>query len=248
MATLIMSGVLVFLFTTILTMAGLGAAFIIIPAFFWLGIPLKEAMAVALLLNAVSMAFASITNIRHGLVVFKIALPIAVAAVILSPLGAYSAQFVPQKTLLWFFASFLLFAATMMIFYKPKGRESQENPGRVIGLGASIGAVAGYLGGLLGVGGGNFIIPVLVGTGMEPKKASGTTSFVVLFASLAGFLGHSAFSHIDWMLLGVAAAASVTGALLGANLMYTRLKNSQLKLVIGVVLYIVAAKIILGLV
>lgn len=131
----------------------------------------------------------------------------------------------------------------MMIFYKPKSREAQENTRRVIGLGALIGAVAGYLGGLLGVGGGNFIIPVLVGTGMEPKKAPGTTSFVVLFASLSGFLGHSAFSHIDWTLLSVA-AASVIGALLGANLMYTRLKNSQLKLVIGVVLYIAAAKII----
>lgn len=248
MLTLIVASLMVFLFTTILTMAGLGAAFIIIPAFYWLGINLREAMAVALLLNAISMTFASVSNIRHKLVVFKVALPIALAAVILSPLGAYSAQFVSQKVLLWFFAAFLVFAGTMMIFYKPKSKDRQENLARDIGLGAGIGAVAGYLGGLLGIGGGNFIIPVLVGTGMEPKKASGTTSFIVLFASLAGFLGHSALSNISWGLLGSATIASIIGALLGANLLHAKLKNNQVKLIIGVVLYVVATKIIWGLV
>lgn len=248
MGTLFIASILVFLFTTVLTMAGLGAAFIIIPAFFWLGIPLRETMAVALLLNAISMAFASVSNIRHRLVVFKVAVPIAAAAVILSPLGAYSAQFVSQNILLWFFAAFLIFAGTMMIFYKPKSKERQGNLARDIGFGAGIGSVAGFMGGLLGVGGGNFIIPVLVGTGMEPKKASGTTSFVVLFASLAGFLGHSALSHIDWRLLGVSTVASVAGALLGTNLLHSKLKNNQVKVVIGFVLYVVATKILWSLI
>ena len=52
MTTVLLAALLVFLFTTVLTVAGVGAAFIIIPTFYWLGIPLTEAMAVALLLNA----------------------------------------------------------------------------------------------------------------------------------------------------------------------------------------------------
>ena len=83
---------------------------------------------------------------------------------------------------------------------------------------------------------------------MEPKKASGTTSFVVLFASLAGFLGHSALSNINLGLLGSATVASIIGALLGANLLHSKLKNSQVKVIIGVVLYVVVTKIIWGLV
>ena len=55
MTTIIIASILVLLFTTVLTIAGVGAAFIIIPTFYWLGIPLKEAMAVALLLNTFSM-------------------------------------------------------------------------------------------------------------------------------------------------------------------------------------------------
>lgn len=209
---LALAGILVFVFTIVLSMAGLGTAFIVVPTFYWLGVPLPEAMAIGLLLNAISMLFASVVNIRNGLVVFKTAVPIAITAVLLSPLGVYSVRFVPQKGLLWAFAAFLLFAGSMMLFYKPKAALQTVSAKREIALGGGIGAFAGYLGGLLGVGGGNFIIPVLVGSGMEPKKASGTTGFVVFFASLAGFLGHASFGAVDWGLLWVA----VIGAMLGA--------------------------------
>ncbi|WP_448060880.1 sulfite exporter TauE/SafE family protein [Cellulomonas hominis] len=246
--TIAIAAVIVFVFTTILSMAGLGAAFILVPAFYWLGVPLKEAMAIALLLNGISMIFASIANARHRLIVYKVAIPIAVVATILSPVGAYSTQSVPKNALLWAFATFLVFAGSMMLFYRPKQQVREASTARDLASGGLIGAFAGYLGGLLGVGGGNFIIPVLVGRGMDPKKASGTTAFVVVFASLAGFLGHAAIGGIDTTLLVVASAASIAGAILGANLMSSRLKSSQVKLVIGGVLYVVAVKIVWGLV
>lgn len=245
--TILVASIIVFLFTTVLTVAGLGAAFIIVPAFYWLGVPLQEAMAIALLLNGISMIFASIANARHKLIIYKVAIPIAIVATILSPLGAYSAQFVPKNALLWAFAAFLAFAGSMMLFYKPKQKERPERTARDLTRGGLIGAVAGYLGGLLGVGGGNFVVPVLVGGGMDPKKASGTTAFVVVFASLAGFLGRVALGSINVTLLIFAAIASITGAILGANLMNSKLKSGQVKVVIGVVLYVVALKIVWGL-
>jgi uncharacterized membrane protein YfcA len=163
-------------------------------------------------------------------------------------LGAYSTQFVPKNALLWAFAAFLVFAGSMMLFYRPKKEERQESPARDLASGGLIGAFAGYLGGLLGVGGGNFIIPVLIGRGMDPKKASGTTAFVVVFASLAGFLGHAAVGSISMTLLAFTSAASIAGAILGANLMSSKLKSNQVKVVIGGVLYVVALKIVWGLI
>ena len=100
------------------------------------------------------------------------------------------------------------------------------------------------MGGLLGVGGGNFIVPVLVWLGFNPKKASATTSFVVIFSSLAGFFGHATLGHMDWTLLSLTAIGSALGALVGAWLMTAQLNRRQVKLVIGVVLYAVAAKMI----
>ncbi len=246
MATLILASLIVFGFTTVLTIAGVGAAFIIIPAFFWLGVPLKEAMATALLLNGISMAIASITFIRNKLVAFGTAIPIIIVASALSPLGAYSTKFVSRDTLLWLFVGFLIFAGSMMLFFKPRKKEIQRSPGKELGIGASVGGFAGYLGGLLGVGGGNFIVPALVWLGFDPKKASGTTSFIVIFSSLAGFLGHTAMGHIDAPLLALSALGSIAGAYLGAWLMARKLQSAQVKTIIGVVLYVIAAKMLWG--
>ncbi|HVP79445.1 MAG TPA: sulfite exporter TauE/SafE family protein [Thermodesulfobacteriota bacterium] len=248
MITVITGSILVLLFTTVLTIAGVGSAFIIVPTFYWLGIPLKEAMAVALLLNAFSMTFASATYIRRKLVVFRTAIPIIVLAVIFSPLGAYSTRFFPEKMLLAIFIAFLVFAGSMMLFYRPKRRVSLESSKNELTSGIATGTFAGYLGGLLGVGGGNFIVPALVWLGFDPKKASGTTAFIVIFSSLSGFFGHAATSHVNLTLLSVSAIGSVAGGLIGSWLMTQKLQSNHVKTVIGIVLYAVAIKMAWGII
>ncbi|MDA8100429.1 MAG: sulfite exporter TauE/SafE family protein [Nitrospiraceae bacterium] len=239
---------IVFLFTTILTIAGVGSAFIVIPTFYWLGVPLTEAMAIGLLLNAISMTFASANYIRYKLVLFKTAVPIIILAVIFSPLGAYSTRYFPKNALILLFALFLIFAASMMLFYKPKKKaEGQGDGGKELKTGVGLGIGAGYLGGLLGVGGGNFIVPALVWLGVDPKKASATTAFIVVFASLSGFFGHAATGNISGNLLAFSAVGSVAGALLGSWLMHKKLDANQVKKMIGIVLYVIAAKMAWGL-
>ena len=110
-----------------------------------------------------------------------------------------------------------------------------------------VGGAAGFLGGLLGVGGGNVVVPALVALGVEPKKASATTSIVVVFASLSGFLAHASLAGMSGPLLGWTALGAGSGAVLGARLMSDRLKGRQVKVIIGIVLLAVAAKMAWGL-
>jgi uncharacterized membrane protein YfcA len=238
---LLHSGLVVVIFSALLSMAGLGAAFLFVPFFYWMGVPLRQAMATALLLNAISLAFASAVFIQGGLVRFRAALPIVIAAVILSPVGAWSSQYVPRDTLLWLFAGFLVFAGAMMLFYRPAVKPMVGGGGsREAAVGAGVGGFAGYLGGLLGVGGGNFIVPVLTWLGYDPKVAAGTTAFVVVFASMAGFLGHVSLGGLDPTFLMVTGSAAVVGALVGAWLARFKLSSAQLKRVIGVLLWGIA--------
>ena len=102
--------------------------------------------------------------------------------------------------------------------------------------------------GLLGVGGGNFILPMLIYLGFNPKKASATTAFIVIFSSFTGFLGHASLGHINISLLAFAAIGSVLGALLGSWLMVEKLKPKQVKLIIGTVLLCIAVKMIWNLI
>jgi len=243
----IIAGIITLIFTALLTIAGVGAAFILIPVFLALGIEVHTAMATALLLNAVAMSVASVKFVRSRLVVWKVAIPILIVASLLSPVGAWVSQGLDRQVLLWLFVGFLVFAAAMMLLYTPKVRETTASMGALVGVGMGVGSVAGFLGGLLGVGGGNIVVPALVALGFDPKKASATTSFVVIFSSLTGFLGHASMAGMDSGLLAWTVAGSAGGAAIGSWLMVAKLKGRQVKLIIGVVLLVIAANMIRGL-
>ena len=85
MTLLVIARLLTFALTTLFSMAGVGAALILIPVFLAFGIELHTAMATALLLNAVGMTIASITFARKGLVEWRLVVPMLVLAVGLSP-------------------------------------------------------------------------------------------------------------------------------------------------------------------
>lgn len=244
----IVCSALVFILSGLLAMAGLGAAFLFVPLFYYLGVPLAEATPTALLLNVVSMIFATINYWRGKLINWRVGVPVLIAAVALSPVGALLTAHVNKTVLLAMFAAFLVFAGTMMLFYKAKKREQELNRGIEVAAGAGVGTVAGFLGGLLGVGGGNFILPVLNWMGLDAKVAAGTTALVVVFSSLSGFLAHATMTSLDPLFVGIMAVMASGGSIVGSQLMKTKVSSSQLKKIIGVLLFIIAAKMIFDLV
>lgn len=110
-----LAALLTFVLTTVMAMAGVGAAFVLIPVFLALGVELHTAMATALLLNAVAMTVASVTFLRKRLVAWPLVLPMLVLAVIASPFGVRLAQHLDRSLLLWLFVAFLVFASLMML-------------------------------------------------------------------------------------------------------------------------------------
>jgi len=245
--TYVISAVLVFVFSGILAMAGLGAAFLFVPLFYYLGVPLDQAVPTALLLNVVSLLFATVNYWWGRLINFRVGLPVLVMAVILAPLGARLTPQVNKTVLLAMFAAFLVFAGFMMLFFRAKTREQDPGWRTQIAAGTGVGGIAGFLGGLLGVGGGNFIVPVLNWLGLDAKVAAGTTALVVVFSSFSGFLGHATLGELDAAFIGITAVMAAAGSIVGSQLMKTRLSSAQLKKIIGVMLWLIAAKMILDL-
>ncbi len=247
-ATYVVSVPLVFVFSGLLSMAGLGAAFLFVPLFYYLGVPLAKTTSTALLLNVVSLLFAAM-NYWHGrLINWRLGLPVLLTAVILSPLGARLSATVNKTLLLGLFAAFMVFAGFMMLFYKTGQQEKPLGRPLEVVYGAGVGGLAGFLGGLLGVGGGNFILPVLNWLGLDAKVAAGTTSLVVVFSSLSGFLGHATITTLDPWFVGAWAIMSVAGSVLGSQLMKTKVSSAYLKKIIGVLLWGIAIKMFLDLI
>lgn len=243
-STYIISAILVFVFSGLLAMAGIGAAFLFVPLFYYLGVPLAEATPTALLLNVVSLLFASINYWRGKLINWRVGLPVLITAVIFSPIGARLTPYVDKKILLGLFSAFLVFAGFLMLFYRAKQRNKEMKRPAEVSAGIGVGATAGFLGGLLGVGGGNFILPVLNWIGLDAKIAAGTTSIVVVFSSLSGFLGHASMGKLDPLFIAITAIMAAAGSIVGSQLMKTRVSSAQLKKIIGFLLWLIAAKMI----
>ncbi len=83
-----------------------------------------------------------------------------------------------------------------------------------------IGAVAGMLAGLTGVGGGVFLVPLMVGLLALAQHQAHGTSFVVIFpVALVGAITYATLGHMDWPLILGMAFGGVVGVVLGARLM-----------------------------
>ena len=232
----------VFLFSGLTAMAGIGAAFLFVPFFYYLGVPLAEAAPAALLLNAISLSLATINYWRGRLIDWRVALPVGAIAVVCAPIGARLTPHVDKMILLLLFAVFLAFAGGMMLFYQSQARAQNAGSKKIWLVGAGVGGPAGFIGGLLRVGGGNIIVPALNWLGLDAKRASATSAVAVVFSSLSGFLGHVTFGKMDLTFLGIMALMAAGGSLVGSQLMKEKLSSSQLKKVIGVVLWLIAAK------
>jgi uncharacterized membrane protein YfcA len=86
----LVGGAAVFTFSGVMAMAGLGAAFLFVPLFHYLGVPLTDATSTALLLNAVSLSTATVSYARGRLIDWRVGLPVLIAAALLAPLGPAS--------------------------------------------------------------------------------------------------------------------------------------------------------------
>lgn len=104
---------------------------------------------------------------------------------------------------------------------------------------AAVGIVAGALSGLLGVGGGIFIVPMLVLVARLSQHAAHATSLGALVPiAIAGSLFFGARSHVDVGIALLLAAGTLVGAPLGARIM-AGLQEATLKIGFGSLLVVV---------
>jgi uncharacterized membrane protein YfcA len=103
-----------------------------------------------------------------------------------------------------------------------------------------LGVFSGFLGGLLGVGGGVIVVPILILVfGFESRIAVGTSSMMVLFTALSGTGAYFRQKRIDWKTGILAAVTTVPGAAIGAYL--TKFFSSgSLAIIFGLTLFVMA--------
>ncbi len=232
--------VITLLLSIIFSMGGAGAGIALIPILNFFGIDFTVARAIGLFAGASTTITSSIMNMKRKIVDYYFMAPIAVMMLLFAPLGAYSSRFIDEGVIKFAFMLLLFYSATMMMFGKKKTLIKTKGKLVLFGVGASVGFVAG----LLGVGGGNILIPLLVLLGFEPKKVAVTVSFVVPFSALSSFFTYASYVQIDWILLFCISFSAIIGGYIGNYFMHFKLKQEHIKKVMALILYILALKLL----
>jgi uncharacterized membrane protein YfcA len=105
---------------------------------------------------------------------------------------------------------------------------------------ALVGVAAGLLSGLLGIGGGLIIVPVLAGMlGVPLKRALGTSLVAVVVLVIPGTIVHAALGHLHWTAALFLVIGSVPGARVGATFALGTGERT-LRILVGTFLAVVA--------
>jgi len=236
----------IFCASFVLTMVGLGGGLIFSPLFVLLGFPVSTAVSASLFLNGIAAASAGITYFRKNMIDIRTALPLLISSSLAAPLGAMLTSRIDLRLFTGIMAGVVLLAALRMIFAGKPASESAEIAyvAKLIG-GAIIGLMVGVMAGLLGIGGGVFIVPLLIyGLKMPTKTAAATSIFIVVFSSFSGFFTHISLAGTDWKFILLAAIFSFCGGQLGSKIMSEKLKGKAVRRIFGVVLIVFAVKLI----
>jgi len=236
----ILYGVLTFFLSILFSMGGAGAGVALIPVLNFLGLDFTVAKAVGLFAGASTTITSSVMNIKRKAVEYSFVIPIASMMLIFAPLGAYSSSFINEELVKFFFMLMLFYSATMMMFGKKKALFHAES--KIILF--LVGAIVGFLAGLLGVGGGNILIPLLALLGFEPKKVAVAVSFVVPFSALGSFFTYASYVPLDWVLLATVSLSAIAGGYIGNYMMHFKLEQKHIKKLMAFILYGLALKLL----
>lgn len=109
----------------------------------------------------------------------------------------------------------------------------------------SVGLSAGYLSGLVGIGGGLVIVPVLViALSYSQQLAQGTTLFMFLFPiGILGVMQYYKSGNVDWKAAALIALPFIIGSYYGSKTALT-IDQALLKKIFGSFIVLIGLKLI----
>ncbi|MCT4646711.1 MAG: sulfite exporter TauE/SafE family protein [Carboxylicivirga sp.] len=225
----------------VFALGGSGGATLMIPLMHYLDIPMELAIPTGLSYNVLSLTGASLTNVKYGVLDFRMGMPIIVFSVCFAALGAYFSPLIDKDTTHRLFIILLLASATTVLFIRPKTDKHNRKP--TLAKLAVIGSASGLISGILGIGGGSIIAPSLLIMGCDAKKVTVIIALSVPFSGLVAFLTFWYIGNVDWNLVIMVSTAGTLGAI-PATMLKQHINPSIIKHLLATLLLLAAAKMI----
>lgn len=192
------------------------------------------------ILNLVVAGIAFFYYQRNGFHNLKLTIPFIVASIPMAFIGGYiSIDDLYYDILL----SLVLFWASWKLLSKTKISSKTEQ--LTLKKAMPWGGAIGFFSGIIGVGGGIFLSPILLLKGWAtPKTAAATSALFIWVNSLAGLMGANVSGElmIDWSVLTYFVSVVLVGGLIGSNYGVKIANERTIKQLLVVVLIIAGLK------
>jgi len=236
--------VFVFIVAMLYSSVGHGGASGYLAVMSLLSVPPAQMSTTALILNLLVAGISYLAFLRAGHFSGKLTGPFLVTSVPAAFLGALI--HIPLRAYQLLLAAVLVFAAFRLAVPLPKAMQCEHEQSMPVGWALAAGALIGLLSGIVGVGGGIFLSPLMILMNWaDMKRTAATSACFILVNSAAGLCGRGVGNTLEvgtWAPLVVAAAVGgLTGSYLGAN----RLSGMTLRRILAAGLCIAAVKLVM---
>ncbi|AFK05557.1 protein of unknown function DUF81 (plasmid) [Emticicia oligotrophica DSM 17448] len=209
-----------------------------------LAFPSQEIKATSLILNILVASIASYRYLKEGYFDKKVFLYFAIFSIPLAFAGGY---FKIDDKAFKILAGIFLIASSLMIASKTiqKAKQDYEVVPVAFWKAGIIGSIVGFISGLIGVGGGIFLSPILMlGKWASPKNVSGISALFILVNSVIALLGYISNikqtpANIQYWVIAV-----ILGGLLGSYLGTKKVKTTGIYILLAIVLVSAGIKMI----
>jgi len=232
-----------------------------VPILILAGHSMKTAPGISLIAILATSSAALFTFSKKKMVDWKLACVIDPPTDLMAFVGGYFSASLPEQLSRGLLAVVLIIAGTLMIIGREfsdktqrkgkfgywrrrfNGYEYEVNLPIVLTATALIGALSGTL----GITGGIMKLPIMVLLcGVPMDVAVATSTVMVAATALSGVMGHAVNGVVDWKTGAVLAVVSVIAGVIGSGISL-RLDKSKLQKVFGIIVLLVACRVIYGL-
>ncbi len=219
---------------------GVGGGLIIVPGLIGFAhMERRRAHGTSLAATLPIAAASLITYLAHGNVDWPVALCLTIGSIAGAIVGTHLLHVIPKNVLVMIFVITILATATRLLI-------SSDSTGRAdltalsAGLLVGVGFITGVLAGMLGIGGGVIMVPAMVvGLGMVPALAKGTSVAVIVPTAIMGTIRNRTNANVDIPVAAVVGAFGAFAAVIGGTIS-DRMSDQLANILFAVLLLFVA--------
>jgi len=197
----------------------------------------------SLLLNLIVATVGSYNYIRHGHLRLRLLWPFVVLSLPMAWLGG---ALQVSETLFRILLTLSLMIVLLRIYaWRETSLRLRFNRVQYLALALVSGALLGLLAGIVGIGGGIFLVPLILVFGLgDMKQAAASGVVFVWLNSLVGLVSRSQYNFVDFSLYLPLIAAVMAGGAIGSFLGSAKIEARVMEKILGVVIAI--AVLLLG--